>query len=157
MVNLPLVFEHAFQMALFLLSCILSTWTHTHMSGRKIIQNLLRRHHSGAPSRCCREPVDGASWGPGGFSSDVDTADPCWHLLSLCLQIRGTDRSNGRELHIAYRHGEHYDSVRRLNDNSEAPARLQTEVSGAGVLCSQPRGDPVGGSVPWSQKPGTFS
>lgn len=57
-----------FQMALFLLSCILSTWSHTHMSGRKMIQNLLRTHHSGAPSRCCREPVDGASWGPGGLS-----------------------------------------------------------------------------------------
>ncbi|XP_070633796.1 OTU domain-containing protein 3 [Bos indicus] len=50
------------------------------------------------------------------------------HQLNAPLwQIRGTDRSNGRELHIAYRHGEHYDSVRRLNDNSEAPARLQTE------------------------------
>lgn len=32
-----------------------------------------------------------------------------------------------RELHIAYRCGEHYDSVRRLNDNSEAPAHLQTD------------------------------
>lgn len=32
-----------------------------------------------------------------------------------------------RELHIAYRYGEHYDSVRRINDNSEAPAHLQTD------------------------------
>ena len=64
-------------------------------------------------------------------------ADPRWHLLSLCLQIRGTDKSNGRELHIAYRYGEHYDSVRRINDNSEAPARLQTEVSEAAAsLCA---------------------
>lgn len=38
-----------------------------------------------------------------------------------------------RELHIAYRCGEHYDSVRRLNDNSEAPAHLQTDVSEAPV------------------------
>ncbi|KAJ6656753.1 hypothetical protein lerEdw1_003084 [Lerista edwardsae] len=46
---------------------------------------------------------------------------PLWH-------IRGTDTSNARELHIAYRYGEHYDSVRKINDNSEAPARLQTEM-----------------------------
>ncbi|XP_060267467.1 OTU domain-containing protein 3 isoform X4 [Ovis aries] len=50
------------------------------------------------------------------------------HQLNAPLwQIRGTDKSNGRELHIAYRHGEHYDSVRRINDDSEAPARLRTE------------------------------
>jgi len=42
-------------------------------------------------------------------------------------QIRGTEKSSVRELHIAYRCGEHYDSVRRLNDNSEAPAHLQTD------------------------------
>nr|KAF6383110.1 OTU deubiquitinase 3 [Pipistrellus kuhlii] len=41
--------------------------------------------------------------------------------------IRGTDKSSVRELHIAYRYGEHYDSVRRINDNSEAPAHLQTD------------------------------
>ena len=42
-----------------------------------------------------------------------------------------------RELHIAYRYGEHYDSVRRINDNSEAPAHLQTDVSKASVpFCS---------------------
>uniref|UniRef100_F7C3N8 OTU domain-containing protein 3 n=1 Tax=Ornithorhynchus anatinus TaxID=9258 RepID=F7C3N8_ORNAN len=50
------------------------------------------------------------------------------HQLNAPLwQIRGTDKSNVRELHIAYRYGEHYDSVRRINDNSEAPAHLQTE------------------------------
>lgn len=41
--------------------------------------------------------------------------------------IRGTEKSSVRELHIAYRYGEHYDSVRRINDNSEAPAHLQTD------------------------------
>lgn len=51
------------------------------------------------------------------------------HQLNAPLwQIRGTDTSNARELHIAYRYGEHYDSVRKINDNSEAPARLQTEL-----------------------------
>uniref|UniRef100_A0A8C8S8N7 OTU domain-containing protein 3 n=1 Tax=Pelusios castaneus TaxID=367368 RepID=A0A8C8S8N7_9SAUR len=51
------------------------------------------------------------------------------HQLNAPLwQIQGTDKSNVRELHIAYRYGEHYDSVRRINDNSEAPAHLQTEM-----------------------------
>ncbi|XP_048962381.1 OTU domain-containing protein 3 isoform X3 [Canis lupus baileyi] len=50
------------------------------------------------------------------------------HQLNAPLwQIRGTEKSSVRELHIAYRCGEHYDSVRRLNDNSEAPAHLQTD------------------------------
>ncbi|KAG8506633.1 OTU domain-containing protein 3 [Galemys pyrenaicus] len=50
------------------------------------------------------------------------------HQLNAPLwQIRGTDKSNVRELHVAYRYGEHYDSVRRINDNSEAPAHLQTD------------------------------
>ncbi|NXK97675.1 OTUD3 protein, partial [Formicarius rufipectus] len=43
-------------------------------------------------------------------------------------QIRGTDRSNARELHIAYQHGEHYDSVRRSSDDSETPAWLRMEM-----------------------------
>ncbi|RXM92113.1 OTU domain-containing protein 3 [Acipenser ruthenus] len=45
-------------------------------------------------------------------------------------QIRGSEKPIGRELHIAYRHGEHYDSVRRIGDNSESPAHLRTEVEG---------------------------
>lgn len=49
------------------------------------------------------------------------------------VEIRGTDRSDARELHIAYRHGEHYDSVRRLSDDSEAPACLRMEVGCAGM------------------------
>ncbi|NXH20876.1 OTUD3 protein, partial [Bucco capensis] len=51
------------------------------------------------------------------------------HQLNAPLwQIRGTDKSNVRELHIAYRYGEHYDSVRRINDDAEAPANLQMEM-----------------------------
>lgn len=50
------------------------------------------------------------------------------HQLNAPLwQIRGTDKSSARELHIAYRYGEHYDSVRRINDNSESPAHLLTD------------------------------
>ncbi|KAE8594672.1 hypothetical protein XENTR_v10019742 [Xenopus tropicalis] len=47
--------------------------------------------------------------------------NPLWH-------IRGSDKADSRELHIAYRYGEHYDSVRRINDNAEMPANLQTEM-----------------------------
>ncbi|NXJ17755.1 OTUD3 protein, partial [Dicrurus megarhynchus] len=51
------------------------------------------------------------------------------HQLNAPLwQIRGTDRSDARELHIAYRYGEHYDSVRRIDDDSEAPAHLRMEM-----------------------------
>ncbi|NXX83970.1 OTUD3 protein, partial [Urocolius indicus] len=51
------------------------------------------------------------------------------HQLNTPLwQIQGTDTSNARELHIAYRYGEHYDSVRRIDDDSEAPAYLQMET-----------------------------
>ncbi|NXU56133.1 OTUD3 protein, partial [Turnix velox] len=51
------------------------------------------------------------------------------HQLNAPLwQIQGTDRKGARELHIAYRYGEHYDSVRRINDDSEAPANLQMEM-----------------------------
>ncbi|XP_010145465.1 PREDICTED: OTU domain-containing protein 3, partial [Eurypyga helias] len=51
------------------------------------------------------------------------------HQLNAPLwQIRGTDKNNARELHIAYRYGEHYDSVRRINDDSEAPAYLRMEM-----------------------------
>ncbi|NWX29511.1 OTUD3 protein, partial [Notiomystis cincta] len=51
------------------------------------------------------------------------------HQLNTPLwQIRGTERGDARELHIAYRHGEHYDSVRRLSDDCEAPACLRMQT-----------------------------
>ncbi|NWR47294.1 OTUD3 protein, partial [Regulus satrapa] len=53
------------------------------------------------------------------------------HQLNAPLwQIRGTDRSDARELHIAYSHGEHYDSVRSISDHhaAEAPAHLRMEM-----------------------------
>ncbi|KAM3923905.1 OTU domain-containing protein 3 isoform 1-T1 [Leptodactylus fuscus] len=51
------------------------------------------------------------------------------HQLNNPLwQIRGSDKANARELHIAYRYGEHYDSVRSVHDNTEAPAHLQTQM-----------------------------
>lgn len=44
------------------------------------------------------------------------------------LQINGAEKQVCRELHIAYRYGDHYDSVRRIGDNSESPAQLRIEV-----------------------------
>ncbi|KAM9299561.1 LOW QUALITY PROTEIN: OTU domain-containing protein 3 [Gastrophryne carolinensis] len=56
------------------------------------------------------------------------------------LQIRGSEQVGARELHIAYRYGEHYDSVRRINDNTEAPANLQTEVTPPPLTNAPPPG-----------------
>ncbi|XP_060614678.2 OTU domain-containing protein 3 [Anolis sagrei] len=67
------------------------------------------------------------------------------HQLNAPLwQIRGTDKGNARELHIAYRYGEHYDSVRKIDDNEEAPARLQTEI-----FCRKESGKKQ--EVPWKE------
>ncbi|XP_032824347.2 OTU domain-containing protein 3 isoform X2 [Petromyzon marinus] len=51
------------------------------------------------------------------------------HQLNAPLwEVRGTDKAGARELHIAYRHGEHYDSVRRVGDNTHCPASLHTKT-----------------------------
>ncbi|KAI2649476.1 OTU domain-containing protein 3 [Labeo rohita] len=50
------------------------------------------------------------------------------HQLNAPLwEINGTDKPSCRELHIAYRYGDHYDSVRKIGDNSESPAHLRIE------------------------------
>lgn len=50
------------------------------------------------------------------------------HQLNAPLwEIKGTDKPSCRELHIAYRYGDHYDSVRKIGDNSESPAHLRIE------------------------------
>uniref|UniRef100_A0A3B4TCB9 OTU domain-containing protein 3 n=1 Tax=Seriola dumerili TaxID=41447 RepID=A0A3B4TCB9_SERDU len=51
------------------------------------------------------------------------------HQLNTPLwEINGAEKQVCRELHIAYRYGDHYDSVRRIGDNSESPAQLRIEV-----------------------------
>uniref|UniRef100_A0A3Q1F6N9 OTU domain-containing protein 3 n=1 Tax=Acanthochromis polyacanthus TaxID=80966 RepID=A0A3Q1F6N9_9TELE len=51
------------------------------------------------------------------------------HQLNTPLwEINGVEKQVCRELHIAYRYGDHYDSVRRIGDNSESPAHLRIEV-----------------------------
>ncbi|MBN3300762.1 OTUD3 protein, partial [Amia calva] len=53
------------------------------------------------------------------------------HQLNTPLwQINGSEKPVCRELHIAYRYGDHYDSVRPIGDNSESPAQLCIEVRG---------------------------
>ena len=49
----------------------------------------------------------------------------------LQLQINGVDggRVPTRQLHIAYHNGDHYSSVRKLNDNTEAPNNIKLAVS----------------------------
>uniref|UniRef100_A0A4W6BPP1 OTU domain-containing protein 3 n=1 Tax=Lates calcarifer TaxID=8187 RepID=A0A4W6BPP1_LATCA len=50
------------------------------------------------------------------------------HQLNTPLwEINGSEKQVCRELHIAYRYGDHYDSVRRIGDNSESPAQLRIE------------------------------
>lgn len=49
-------------------------------------------------------------------------------VVAPALQINGVEKLLCRELHIAYRYGDHYDSVRRIGDNSESPAQLRIEV-----------------------------
>ncbi|XP_056097232.1 OTU domain-containing protein 3 [Rhinichthys klamathensis goyatoka] len=50
------------------------------------------------------------------------------HQLNAPLwEINGTEKPSCRELHIAYRYGDHYDSVRKIGDNSESPAHLRIE------------------------------
>ncbi|XP_056130624.1 OTU domain-containing protein 3 [Lampris incognitus] len=50
------------------------------------------------------------------------------HQLNTPLwEINGAEKQLCRELHIAYRYGDHYDSVRRIGDNSESPAQLRIE------------------------------
>lgn len=50
------------------------------------------------------------------------------HQLNAPLwEINGTEKPSCRELHIAYRYGDHYDSVRKTGDNSENPAHLRIE------------------------------
>uniref|UniRef100_A0A3P9DTL9 OTU domain-containing protein 3 n=1 Tax=Maylandia zebra TaxID=106582 RepID=A0A3P9DTL9_9CICH len=52
------------------------------------------------------------------------------HQLNTPLwEINGSEKQVCRELHIAYRYGDHYDSVRRIGDNSESPAQLRIECS----------------------------
>ncbi|XP_063065011.1 OTU domain-containing protein 3 [Engraulis encrasicolus] len=50
------------------------------------------------------------------------------HQLNNPLwEINGSEKQVCRELHIAYRYGDHYDSVRHIGDNSESPSHLRIE------------------------------
>ncbi|XP_039611950.1 OTU domain-containing protein 3 isoform X2 [Polypterus senegalus] len=73
---------------------------------------------------------------PGTFAgNDAIVAFARNHQLNVVIhqvnaplwQIKGSDKPFTQELHIAYRYGEHYDSVRHIGDNSETPANLRTE------------------------------
>uniref|UniRef100_A0A3P9JR07 OTU domain-containing protein 3 n=1 Tax=Oryzias latipes TaxID=8090 RepID=A0A3P9JR07_ORYLA len=64
------------------------------------------------------------------------------HQLNTPLwEINGSEKQGCRELHIAYRYGDHYDSVRRLGDNSESPAQLRIENLQRSHGCQREFGD----------------
>ncbi|KAK3583745.1 hypothetical protein CHS0354_022777 [Potamilus streckersoni] len=51
------------------------------------------------------------------------------HQLSApFLLIQGCQNPKAKQLHIAYHNGDHYSSVRRVNDNTESPANIRIEV-----------------------------
>ncbi|XP_049611327.1 OTU domain-containing protein 3 isoform X2 [Syngnathus scovelli] len=52
------------------------------------------------------------------------------HQLNTPLwEINGTEKQMCRELHIAYRYGDHYDSVRRIDENTESCGQIHIQVS----------------------------
>ncbi|KAM9828094.1 OTU domain-containing protein 3 isoform X1 [Syngnathus typhle] len=52
------------------------------------------------------------------------------HQLNTPLwEINGTEKQMCRELHIAYRYGDHYDSVRRIDENTESCGQIRFQVS----------------------------
>ncbi|CAJ0963120.1 unnamed protein product [Ranitomeya imitator] len=79
-------------------------------------------------SNTCHELLKAARKKRSAACGDLKEAKTGPEESALSTQIRGSDKANARELHIAYRYGEHYDSVRPVNDNTETPAHLQTEM-----------------------------
>ncbi|XP_057686624.1 OTU domain-containing protein 3 [Corythoichthys intestinalis] len=52
------------------------------------------------------------------------------HQLNTPLwEVNGAEKQICRELHIAYRYGDHYDSVRRIDDNSDSRGQQRIQVS----------------------------
>ena len=52
------------------------------------------------------------------------------HVWMCHLQIQGMTipNPNAKQIHIAYHNGDHYSSVRKLNDNLESPANIRLKV-----------------------------
>ncbi|XP_065285228.1 OTU domain-containing protein 3-like [Dermacentor albipictus] len=52
------------------------------------------------------------------------------HQLNTPLwQVRGTDKPNATELHLSYHNGDHYNSVRKIGDNTQGPASIRLAAS----------------------------
>lgn len=48
------------------------------------------------------------------------------HQLNTPLwQVKGTDKPNATELHLSYHNGDHYNSVRKIGDNTQGPACIR--------------------------------
>lgn len=63
------------------------------------------------------------------IASRIVTFDITSFQHCFFIQINGSEKPLCRELHIAYRYGDHYDSVRHIGDNSESPSHLRIEVA----------------------------
>lgn len=48
------------------------------------------------------------------------------HQLNTPLwQVKGTDKPNATELHLSYHNGDHYNSIRKIGDNTQGPACIR--------------------------------
>lgn len=48
------------------------------------------------------------------------------HQLNTPLwQVKGTDKANATEVHLSYHNGDHYNSVRKIGDNTQGPACIR--------------------------------
>lgn len=153
--NLPLVFEYVFLYG-FLSRSFHTKHTEAYAHGQEKDESELAQDISSSHSMHSIWILLTGLPGQSGwrFSPEVTLSKSLLASPFFCLQIRGTGKSTGRELHIAYRYGEHYDSVRRINDNSEAPAHLQTDVSDAPLSFCSPASEEPGWELgAWSWKP----
>lgn len=54
------------------------------------------------------------------------------HQLNTPLwQVKGTDKPNATELHLSYHNGDHYNSVRKIGDNTQGPASIRLAAARA--------------------------
>lgn len=54
------------------------------------------------------------------------------HQLNTPLwQVKGTDKPNATELHLSYHNGDHYNSVRKIGDNTQGPASIRLAAAKA--------------------------
>lgn len=48
---------------------------------------------------------------------------------TFLLQVHGTEKKDGKQLHISFHNGDHYCSIRKVGDKSESPSNIKLCVS----------------------------